>query len=255
MERRCAIDTETFGQRLRRRRQQVGLSLQEVATAVGRSPSWLSQVERGLRWGGRPPAYRDLIRLAGVLGVTIEVLVADPDGGGATRAEGVGNVAAHIRPVENGPDEYMPNGIVLTHNEHDLLRHLKHALAKIGRWLVPVTSLDLLLLHRTGKHQTQELLEVPIELLDGHRRSTAIKVTDNTFSPWALPGDYLLIDQTHKACAAVEAGALIVVPSPDGVTIARATHHTALEQEPIAVYINTYAFGRLKVPVRVSVRA
>ncbi len=78
-------DRETAGQRIARARRRRGLSQAVLAGLVGRSESWLSQVERGKRG---VDSHSVLVRLAEVLRMDIEELAcfADRDGAGSAPA-------------------------------------------------------------------------------------------------------------------------------------------------------------------------
>jgi transcriptional regulator with XRE-family HTH domain len=69
-------DREAAGQRIARARRRRGLSQAVLAGLVGRSESWLSQVERGKRG---VDSHSVLVRLAEVLRVDIEELVGSAD--------------------------------------------------------------------------------------------------------------------------------------------------------------------------------
>ena len=69
-------DRETAGQRIARARRRRGLSQAVLAGLVGRSESWLSQVERGKRG---VDSHSVLVRLAEVLRVDIEELTGSAD--------------------------------------------------------------------------------------------------------------------------------------------------------------------------------
>jgi len=69
-------DREAAGQRIARARRRRGLSQAVLAGLVGRSESWLSQVERGRRG---VDSYSVLVRLAEVLRVDIEKLTGSSD--------------------------------------------------------------------------------------------------------------------------------------------------------------------------------
>jgi transcriptional regulator with XRE-family HTH domain len=71
-------DAETPGARIARARRRRGLSQAVVAGLVGRSESWLSQVERGTR---TIDSHAVLTRLAAVLRVEVEELTGDRSGG------------------------------------------------------------------------------------------------------------------------------------------------------------------------------
>jgi transcriptional regulator with XRE-family HTH domain len=71
-------DRETTGQRIARARRRRGLSQAVLAGLVGRSESWLSQVERGKRG---VDSHSVLLRLAEVLRVDIEEFAGIPDRG------------------------------------------------------------------------------------------------------------------------------------------------------------------------------
>ena len=70
-------DREVAGQRIARARRRRGLSQSVLAGLVGRSESWLSQVERGKRG---IDSHSVLVRLAEVLRVDIEELTGSGDG-------------------------------------------------------------------------------------------------------------------------------------------------------------------------------
>ena len=69
-------DRETAGQRIARARRRRGLSQAVLAGLVGRSESWLSQIERGKRG---IDSHSILMRLAEVLRVDIEELTGSGD--------------------------------------------------------------------------------------------------------------------------------------------------------------------------------
>ena len=69
-------DREAAGQRIARARLRRGLSQAVLAGLVGRSESWLSQVERGRRG---VDSHRVLVRLAEVLRVDIAELTGSAD--------------------------------------------------------------------------------------------------------------------------------------------------------------------------------
>lgn len=70
---------ETFGQRLRRLREERGLSQREVAEAAGHSRVWMVQLEGGTRWLGKLPPYDDLRLIAKALSLTVDELVGDEE--------------------------------------------------------------------------------------------------------------------------------------------------------------------------------
>jgi transcriptional regulator with XRE-family HTH domain len=69
------VEYMSVGERIAIYRRQRGLSQFALATMVGRSEAWLSQVERGIRHVDRVSV---LIRLAQVLKVTVEDLIGQP---------------------------------------------------------------------------------------------------------------------------------------------------------------------------------
>ena len=71
------LDREVAGQRIARARRRRGLSQAVLAGLVGRSESWLSQVERGKRG---IDSHSVLVRLAEVLRVDIDELTGSGDG-------------------------------------------------------------------------------------------------------------------------------------------------------------------------------
>lgn len=73
------MNRETAGQQIARARRRRGISQAVLAGLVGRSESWLSQVERGKRG---IDTHSVLVRLAEVLGVNVEEITGagnDPD--------------------------------------------------------------------------------------------------------------------------------------------------------------------------------
>jgi transcriptional regulator with XRE-family HTH domain len=71
------MDPETAGQRIARARRRRGLSQAVLAGLVGRSESWLSQIERGRR---RIDSHAVLTRLAEVLRIDIEQITTPAAG-------------------------------------------------------------------------------------------------------------------------------------------------------------------------------
>ncbi|MFG2015636.1 helix-turn-helix domain-containing protein [Actinomadura geliboluensis] len=78
------------GQQLARARRRRGLSQVVLAGLIGRSESWLSQVERGAR---SIDSHSVLTQLGEILGIPLEDLTVDEKGGGVRRYE----AAAQIR--------------------------------------------------------------------------------------------------------------------------------------------------------------
>jgi transcriptional regulator with XRE-family HTH domain len=76
------MDTESAGQRIARARRRRGMSQAVLAGLVGRSESWLSQVERGRRGVDR---HSVLVRLAEILRVDLEEITGSGDGDGDCR--------------------------------------------------------------------------------------------------------------------------------------------------------------------------
>jgi transcriptional regulator with XRE-family HTH domain len=73
-QRRCTTGDRALGHRIRRFRNELGLSQQVTAHRIGRSGRWMIQVENGRA----DPNYGDLVNLAEVLEVGIDALVLDP---------------------------------------------------------------------------------------------------------------------------------------------------------------------------------
>ncbi|MCR9255294.1 MAG: XRE family transcriptional regulator [Alphaproteobacteria bacterium] len=69
----AADDPEAIGATLRVLRKSRGLTLQEVATALGRSVGWLSQIERGVS----EPAIRDLRKMAAFFNLPVGFFFAN----------------------------------------------------------------------------------------------------------------------------------------------------------------------------------
>ena len=76
------LDGEAAGQRIARARRRRGLSQAVLAGLVGRSESWLSQVERGKRG---IDSHSVLTRLAEVLRVDVAEIIGSEPGGGDTQ--------------------------------------------------------------------------------------------------------------------------------------------------------------------------
>ena len=91
-------DGEVPGARIARARRRRGLSQTVLAGLVGRSESWLSQVERGKRW---VDSYAVLTRMAEVLRVEVEEL-AGPAGGDGEEGQRVYEPAAEIERAMMG---------------------------------------------------------------------------------------------------------------------------------------------------------
>jgi len=67
----------SLGKRIRKRRQTLKVTQQELAQATGVTPQHISAIEQGKR----APSLASLARLAEELGVTIDYLVAGKEGG------------------------------------------------------------------------------------------------------------------------------------------------------------------------------
>ncbi|WP_062305898.1 helix-turn-helix domain-containing protein [Alicyclobacillus sendaiensis] len=72
----------SLGQRLRRLREERGLTLAQVASAAGLSVSHLSAIENGTR---RNPSFHIVARIARVYGVPVDSLVEDEAATGAVQ--------------------------------------------------------------------------------------------------------------------------------------------------------------------------
>jgi len=71
---------ETFGQRLRRLREEAHIGLNEFAERVGKDPGGISRIERGERWAGKAPPADDVARFADALRVSVDVLLGRTTG-------------------------------------------------------------------------------------------------------------------------------------------------------------------------------
>ena len=67
------VDYEAMGYRMKSRRRELKLSQGEVAAAIGLSPSFYGNIERGKRI----PSVDTLVSIANVLGVGMDFLLAD----------------------------------------------------------------------------------------------------------------------------------------------------------------------------------
>ena len=89
-----------IGQRIARQRRRRGLSQVVVAGLVGRSESWLSQVERGRR---SIDSHSVLVRLAEVLDLDIQQLTSDDMGGDMAKYEGAAGIREAMLRYETLP--------------------------------------------------------------------------------------------------------------------------------------------------------
>lgn len=71
------IMDESFGERLRRLRQERRMTQQDVADVVGKSRPWVTQLESETRWKGKLPPYDDLRLIARALKLPIGVIAGD----------------------------------------------------------------------------------------------------------------------------------------------------------------------------------
>jgi transcriptional regulator with XRE-family HTH domain len=119
------LDTRAeIGQRIARQRRRRGLSQVVVAGLVGRSESWLSQVERGLR---SIDSHSVLVRLAEVLDVDVSQLTTNETSGDVAKYEATEAIRdAMLRyetlPVAIGGDEADAKRPRLTWLRHELHR-------------------------------------------------------------------------------------------------------------------------------------
>lgn len=74
-----SMESETFGQRLKRLRLASGKSQRKLAAEAGLSNGTISQAESDTIWVGQSPSTDIVRRLARALGVEIDVLAPDPD--------------------------------------------------------------------------------------------------------------------------------------------------------------------------------
>jgi transcriptional regulator with XRE-family HTH domain len=70
---------ESFPSRLRRMRLDRGLTQQDVASIVGKSRVWVTQIESEARWKDKLPPHDDLRLMARALHVSVGVLAGDED--------------------------------------------------------------------------------------------------------------------------------------------------------------------------------
>lgn len=66
---------ETFGERLRRLREEAEIGLNVFGEMVGKDPGGISRIERGERWAGKAPPSDDVKLFADALGVTSDYLL------------------------------------------------------------------------------------------------------------------------------------------------------------------------------------
>lgn len=118
------------GERIARARRRRGMSQAVLAGLVGRSESWLSQVERGLK---PADSYAVLTRMAAVLHVTIEDLVGAGDSEMATvRAYPPAAVIEEAMLRYDGAVAAI--GGVVASGEADEVRHLRESARAVYRW-------------------------------------------------------------------------------------------------------------------------
>ena len=114
-----------IGQRIARQRRRRGLSQVVVAGLVGRSESWLSQVERGRR---SIDSHAVLVRLAEVLNVDISQLTSGESGGAMAKYEGTAAIRAAMLRYESLPDMIKSPGV-----QRPRLSWLGHQLRRANR--------------------------------------------------------------------------------------------------------------------------
>lgn len=64
---------ETFGERVRQRREEKKISLRKFAEMVGVSPTYISQIERG---EFNPPSQEKIVEMAEILGENVDEMLA-----------------------------------------------------------------------------------------------------------------------------------------------------------------------------------
>lgn len=158
----------SIGERVAIARRRRGLSQAVVANLVGRSESWLSQVERGVRSVDRLPVLMDL---AEVLHVEVEALLGRPwklapNGSGGTPAELVDvrrylNGYAHLFP--NASDDVslldLRAAVVQGHADYQAARYSTAARSLAGL----LESADLL-----GRRRLPQALEATAVYVSGY---------------------------------------------------------------------------------------
>lgn len=70
------LDHDAFGERLRTRRRELGLTLKEVADGAGLSVGFISQIERGIT----TPSLSSLVNVSRVLGLQVTEFLSQPRG-------------------------------------------------------------------------------------------------------------------------------------------------------------------------------
>ena len=94
------MDASARGQRIARARRRRGLSQVALAGLAGRSESWLSQVERGLR---PVDSHSVLVSLADILHVDVRELTGDEDVGGGRIYAAVPAGSSGLRRTSHAP--------------------------------------------------------------------------------------------------------------------------------------------------------
>ena len=120
------------GEGLRAHRQEAGMSLRALATAVGVSPSLISQIEHGKA----TPSVGTLYAIVSVLGVSLDELFFDGPRGAAAVAEAAEQAAAAVPYADTG-NERMPSSHWQAPSEGPVLRsanRLTLTLATGVRW-------------------------------------------------------------------------------------------------------------------------
>jgi transcriptional regulator with XRE-family HTH domain len=115
-----------IGRRIARQRRRRGLSQVVVAGLVGRSESWLSQVERGRR---SIDSHSVLVRLAEILDVDISQLTSDDSGADMVKYEGAAAIREAMLQYETLPEMIKSGGA----DDRPRLSWLGHELRRANR--------------------------------------------------------------------------------------------------------------------------
>lgn len=91
-----SVTGEPLGNKIRKRRRAIDMTLQQVAERVGLSISFLSQIERGLS----TPSLSSLCNIAEVLGTSVDAFVKAPLQSGAVSRQGERELLSLATPGE-----------------------------------------------------------------------------------------------------------------------------------------------------------
>jgi transcriptional regulator with XRE-family HTH domain len=245
-----------LGLLIRAARSRAAISVRELARRIGKSASYVSQLESGLIWRDQLPPQADLARLAAALGVTVTQLLIPPAGESATAppteaATAPPTEAATAPPTEaaagdaadDAPElwvqrflraeyDFRVERVQFRRERERLLNLLEDAFRELGGAAVSVINVARVRA-LLGPEGVDDAILVPIARLEAARVPAAYRIQGDGLEDWALvDGDYLLLDTAPVERPRNNAVVVVRLGGDDHVRILRRTIIETVELHP-----------------------